>query len=575
MTKKIICFLIIIVTISCSNFLSDEELEKRYNKALDSKSWETVIELLDEVIKRNPENKDNYYTRAIAKSNAIPKDTKGVVEDLTSYIDENPSSHKARYIRFQAYSMLKEYEKALVDIDKIIELKGKTSFLLSWKGNCAFTAKKFDIAEQCYEERLRLRGSFEDLKNNYYYWIASKYFGGNKEGALWDCAFLEDRGFKRDDALMKLLSEDKLVYEEIANFKIPQMTLEQLENLLNNFCSDLNLFDGNVFFRPELLNRFARVERTKDLKELLSKKEEIYSLNLSYNELSELPKELSQFINLQALNISGNRFKNKEKLIESLSKLPNLMILVANRCNLRKLPDNISLLKGLEVLSIETNGLKELNQNIGDLSKLKYLSVRSNSYLKDLPKSVENLNCLQFLNVSASGLIRLRDELSSCSELISIIANASKIETLPEHIGNLVNLKYLNLAANKIEVLPISIGQLSELENLSLGTNDIRKLPKEISNLQKLHFLSLSFNRFKEFPRETLVLDSVYNLWLHNNSFKVIPTEVGEMKSLTHLLIDHEIITDNNIEVIKEVNPKLRVIRNDSQRYVKGPKRKN
>ena len=48
------------------------------------------------------------------------------------------------------------------------------------------------------------------------------------------------------------------------------------------------------------------------------------------------------------------------------------------------------------------------------------------------------------------------------------------------------------------------------------------------------------------------------------------------MKSLTHLLIDHEIITDKNIEEIKSVNPNLRVIREDSQKYVKnGIKRKN
>ena len=37
---------------------------------------------------------------------------------------------------------------------------------------------------------------------------------------------------------------------------------------------------------------------------------------------------------------------------------------------------------------------------------------------------------------------------------------------------------------------------------------------------------------------------------------------------------DHEIITDNNIDQIKERNPNIYVVREDSRRYVGGIKRK-
>ncbi len=559
----------------CSSFLSDEELKERYDKAIGNKNWSAVIPLLDEVIARHPKQKENYYTRAIAKSNVNPKQTQGVIEDLSVYIDFAPEDYKARYIRFQAYSILNQFDLALVDINKIIEVKGKNAFLLSWKGNCAFAAKKFKVAEKSYEERLRLQGSYEDLKNNYYYLIASKYFDGNKEGALWDCAFLENRGFKNDEKLFKLISEDKLVFEEFANFDVPQITIKQLEELLNNFCTDLDIFQSEVYFRANIANQFFRVPHTKNIEELLPKKEEVYSLNISNNNLKTLPEELSQFINLQFLNISGNKFKDKEKLVENLSKLPNLRFLFANKCYLKALPDNFDLLNNLEVLEIEANGLTELNEKIGELKKLKYISVRSNGRLTNLPKSIGQLRCLQYLNVSGGGMSKLRNELADCSELVSIVANASKIKTLPENIGNLINLKHLNLSYNKIENIPASIGNLTELEHLGIGSNEITQLPKEISNLKKLNFLGLPFNRFKEFPKEVLELDAVHNLWVHNNSFKTIPKEVGNMESLTHLLVDHQVITDNNIKAIKEVNPELRVIRNDSQRYVKGRKRKN
>ncbi|WP_299273003.1 hypothetical protein [uncultured Psychroserpens sp.] len=573
--KCIAVFFLTFIVIGCSSSLSDEELKERYDKALEAKNWKAVIELLDEIIEREPNDKNTYYTRALAKSNLEIPDPKGVAEDLTTYLSFDPNSYQALYVRFQAYSVLGEYDKALEDIDKIIKLKGKTAFLLAWKGNCAFAAKKFDVAEKTYEERLRLPGGIEDLKNTYYYWVFSKYFGGNKESALWDVAFLEDRGLKADHDLMRLIEEDKLVFEELAQFELTQMSLEQLEEVLNNYCASFDIFEGESYFRSGLLNRFARLEKTEDLNALLDQKEEVYALNLSYSDFSELPKTLTQFINLQYLNISGTRFKDKEQLFEDLSKLPNLRILIAYRCNLRKLPDNIKLLQNVEMLDIGTNGLRELNENIGALTKLKYLSVRSNSYLKDLPKSIENLRCLQFLNVSGSGMTRLRDELSNCSELVSIVANASKIKTIPEQIGNLINLKHINLGHNKIESIPESIGKLSDLEHLGLGSNDIRKLPKEFSNLENLGFLSLAYNRFDEFPKEVLGLNNVYNLWVHNSSFKIIPSEVGKMESLTHLLVDHQVISNENIEAIKTVNPALRVIREDNQKYVKTQKRKN
>ena len=110
---------------------------------------------------------------------------------------------------------------------------------------------------------------------------------------------------------------------------------------------------------------------------------------------------------------------------------------------------------------------------------------------------------------------------------------------------------------------------------MSLGSNDLEYLPEEISKLKKVQIISLDFNRFKTFPKQVFGLDGVYNLWMHNNSFKTIPIEVAEMKSITHLLVDHEIITDENIEQIKLRNPELRVIREDSRKYVKGRRRKN
>lgn len=560
---------------SCTSNLSDQELKLQYEEAIGLKNWRKSIELLDEAIKRGPKNIEAYYSRAIVKTNYTPNNLDEIISDLSIYLKGANYQHKnARMARFHAFFKRKDFENAMSDINILIDENGKNSFLLSWKANCAFADKKFDIAERCYNERLKLSGTIEDLRNSYYYLILSKYFGGNKDGAIWDCAFLPDRGFKEDEEFMKMIMEDRLDFKNYINFKIPNLNVRELEELINNHCSDLDVFQGKNYYRSELLEQLAHLPRTVNIKELLANKETIYSIDLSYSELKELPKEIFQFINLQTLNLSGNKFPDTEKLILNLSKLPNLKVLQLNNLRLKTLPQNIQLLTNIEVLCLSQNKLKYLSEDIGKLSKLKLLSLRNNKTLKDLPKLIGDLSCLQRLDVSGTGLIRLREELSNCNELVSISANASKIKTLPINIGNLINLKHLNLGYNKIKELPTTIGALKELQDLSLADNELKGLPKGISGLEKLGSISLEFNRFEKFPKELLELKSMYSIWIHNNSIKEIPLEVAKMPKIERILIDHQVITDENIAKLKEINPSMYVIKEDSRKYVKGKKRK-
>ncbi|WP_456441918.1 leucine-rich repeat domain-containing protein [Psychroserpens sp.] len=349
-------------------------------------------------------------------------------------------------------------------------------------------------------------------------------------------------------------------------------------------CPGIDLQLQGTYHRSELMEQLARDDSRNPINKLplkarlgslLKSKDKVTHLSLANLDLVELPEEIFQFEELIAINLSGNNFKNKEKLVEDLARFPNLKILRMIWSKLTKLPDNIELLSNLEVLSLASNNIKVLSEDLGKLTNLKLLSLTNNRRLEDLPESIGDLKCLQLLDVSGTSLTQLREEIANNTELVIINANASKIKTIPKHIGNLTKLVTLNLAANKLTKIPKSIDNLGNLQNLSLSSNDISEIPSEISNLKKVQFISLEFNRFKIFPREVLGLDGCYNLWVHNNVFPTIPEEVGRMKSLSHLLVDHEIITDENIEAIKNVNPNLRVMRHDTRRYVKGLRRKN
>jgi len=52
-----------------------------------------------------------------------------------------------------------------------------------------------------------------------------------------------------------------------------------------------------------------------------------------------------------------------------------------------------------------------------------------------------------------------------------------RIASLPESIGNLVNLIYLYLEGNQLTNLPESIGNLVDLSHLGLGINHLTSQP--------------------------------------------------------------------------------------------------
>ena len=67
---------------------------------------------------------------------------------------------------------------------------------------------------------------------------------------------------------------------------------------------------------------------------------------------------------------------------------------------------------------------------------------------------------------------------------------------LQSQIGQLKNLKVLDLSNNRFTGVPAEIGQLTELEVLDLSRNRLTGLPNELGNLSKLKVLDLSGNTY-------------------------------------------------------------------------------
>ena len=91
------------------------------------------------------------------------------------------------------------------------------------------------------------------------------------------------------------------------------------------------------------------------------------------------------------------------------------------------------------------------------------------------------------------------------------------MKKIPENIGELRNLKELNLEKNDINSLPLSFFSLNSLKNLNLGCNRLNALPESIAKLTSLEDLDISLNNLETLPQSITNLKSLIRLNIELN----------------------------------------------------------
>jgi Leucine-rich repeat (LRR) protein len=122
------------------------------------------------------------------------------------------------------------------------------------------------------------------------------------------------------------------------------------------------------------------------------------------------------------------------------------------------------------------------------------------------------------LKASGKGLQVLPESIGNLVKLRYLELNDNQLQSLPESIGNLVNLKVLWLSHNRLQSLPESIGSLVKLTYLNLFDNRLQSLPESIGNLVNLKCLRLSNNHFNFVPEGLFRLSNNCKISLENNS---------------------------------------------------------
>lgn len=135
-------------------------------------------------------------------------------------------------------------------------------------------------------------------------------------------------------------------------------------------------------------------------------------LDLSNNQLSDLPANFAKLTKLERLFLSFNQFQHIPRV---LSQCPELIMIAFKGNQITEFSEH-SLPQSTQWLILTDNQLTQLPDSMGELTKLKKLALAGNQ-LTHLPVTMQNCTALELVRLSANKLTQLDDWLFELPKL--------------------------------------------------------------------------------------------------------------------------------------------------------------
>eukprot|EP00923_Selenidium_pygospionis_P056402 GHVN01098450.1.p1 GENE.GHVN01098450.1~~GHVN01098450.1.p1 ORF type:complete len:1369 (-),score=138.50 GHVN01098450.1:23-4129(-) len=292
--------------------------------------------------------------------------------------------------------------------------------------------------------------------------------------------------------------------------------------------------------------------------ELFTQTPNLEALDLSMNNLCNLPKKIEDLSSLRFFNVSEN---NIHLLPFNFSKMRSLNALILKRNNIKTLPASIWQCP-LETLNLSSNSITEFphyqkeeerekdemhNTIPGEKppfpeEALRICTCFAGYTTKELLSKVERLGegTSLFPNSEA---IPHEEHLSMAGCSICLFrgdapfmfeGGALKHADAHEKKGGLKKLRFLDLGNNLLTTNGIgSIKFMTSLVWLNLSINEIRDASKILTNMRKLVFLNLSNNSISKLPKDIKNCLNLRALYLSCNNLTILSGEgLKKLKNL-------------------------------------------
>lgn len=163
---------------------------------------------------------------------------------------------------------------------------------------------------------------------------------------------------------------------------------------------------------------------------------------------------------------------------------------------------------------LSKNRFSELPEDVCSFPFLEKLIIYHN-VIKYIPEAVFNLHSLQYLDLRNNQLQSLGKEICFLPLKILLVSN-NRLTSLPEEVGRLDTLTELDAAFNQIGMLPVRMGDLKNLRTLNLRNNQLVYLPRDFFSL-RLSSLDISSNKISVLSPELHQMNTLITFNVSNN----------------------------------------------------------